>query len=148
MQPFDPRFLLLENLLMSLLGFQLGEEFFLFFFHPHVPSQVHTFIFEKVNVLDEPFIVRKNITKVLLVPRADLSFESLHLLLKIVHSSTSCDIQLLPPLVNYSFKFLLLQPKLLKAKKLGHEGIHRILVEANWPVILAGSWENICPDLS
>ena len=137
MQPFDPRFLLLENLLLSLPGFQLGEEFFLFlfFFHPHIPSQVHSFFLEKVNVPDEPFLVRKNVTKVLLVTHVDLSFESLKLLLKIVHSSASYEIQLLPLLVNKSFKVCVLQPKLLKAERLRQEDIHKIPVEANWSVI-------------
>ena len=100
LQPFDPRFLLPENLLLSLPSFQLGEEFFFIFFHPHVPSQVHTFFLEKVNVLDDSFLVEENVIKVLLVPRADPSFESLELLLKVVHSSTSRYIQLLLPLVN------------------------------------------------
>ena len=81
------------------------------------------------------FLLEKNITKVLLVPHVYLRFESLNLLLKIVHSITSCDIQLLPPLVNQSFKVLMLQPKLLKAERLRQEGIHKIPLEANWPVI-------------
>ena len=104
---------------------------FFFFFHP----QVHTFFLEDVNVMDELFLVRKNVAKVLLVPRADPRFESLEFLLKVVHYSTSYDIQLLPPLVNQTFKVLVFQPKLLKAKRLRQEGIPKIPVEKNWPVI-------------
>ena len=74
LQPFNPGLLLLVYLFLPFSSIQLGEKILLLFFNLHIPRNIHPFMLEEVNILNDPLVIFKDISKVFLTPCVNPSF--------------------------------------------------------------------------